>query len=156
LHCSIKATTTGGRLKRQLQKWLQYVRTDLDSFNDVEIDSLVDHGEQVALEKLPDAYGAFPVSAGDGLPSVFGEQELHVLEEAGTRKWRLFDWKDWATYILLGLALVVLSVPIYLLISWYLARGALVGIEQVVKAGGTAGVQTITEIQQLLDQWRKQ
>jgi Patatin-like phospholipase len=34
LHCSIKATTTSGWLTPQLQTWLQWVRTDLDRFND--------------------------------------------------------------------------------------------------------------------------
>jgi len=119
LHCSIKATTIGGRLSPQEQNWLQYIRTDLDKFNDVEIDCLVDHGEQVALEKLSQAYGALPESGGGGLHRVFGEAELRILTKAGIRRWRLFDLEDWAAYLLVGL---VLAVPISLLISWYLTR----------------------------------
>jgi hypothetical protein len=110
LHCSLKATTIGGRLSPQLQNWLQHIRTDLDKFDDVEIDSLVDHGEQVALEKLAQAYGALPESGGSGLPR-FGESELRILTKAGTRRWRLFDSEDWAAYVLVGL---VLAVPISL------------------------------------------
>jgi FMN-dependent dehydrogenase len=118
----------------------------------VEIDSLVGHGEQVALEKLAEVYGGIPGSDGGGLPPAIGENELRVLQEAGTRKWRLFDWNDWTAYVLVGLVLAVLAIAVYLLISWYLARDALKAIEQAVRVGGAAGLH---EIQQILNSWQK-
>jgi len=148
LHCSIE-TKVKSRSHVDIEKILPYIRTDLDKFSSVEMKCLIEHGERVAHEKLTEAYGASPQNdlVANGNPNVRPQKEIvDILSKSTTRKWRLLDWRDGATYILLGLAL---TVPLSFYVLVVQPRYALVNNEKAEQARVKADATIINESERL-------
>lgn len=90
------------------QTRLQNIRTDLDRFSKAEIALLVDHGrnvmdatmEQTGLASRPATI--LPRGSGDE-----AEASEELARQGGVTRARLFDERDWASYVLLAVAATI-------------------------------------------------
>lgn len=117
-------------LLRDYQQELQFTRTDLDEFSDLEIAALVRHGYSIARSKL-----AQPVGSGANTPTkniwnpvhntpkkLVGEMLsrkaerseaiVSALRRSAVRKYRFFSLRDWATPVTI---LIIFSLIAYFL-----------------------------------------
>ena len=122
-----------------LQKLLPRVRTDLDEFSLGEISALLRHGYCVARKAVKDAKlcpaDRIPLSEPwdpTGRPQPTPGQELDVaneLKDSSRRKYRLLALRDWFTYVLLALAILMCSVP---LAGWYIGGWTVAHVKYAV------------------------
>ena len=87
-----------------VQRQIKNVRTDLDKFNDTEIDSIVQHGYSVAGAKLDELCGAAasPQEPWTPLPGRQRPEEsiaIRLLRRARFHSKNLLRWNDWASYV---------------------------------------------------------
>jgi hypothetical protein len=157
LHCSIEDNVVGGAPKG-IQNRLRYIRTDLDRFNAIEVSGLINHGRAVALDHMGKEYGREAVATGaqDHLSDLGGtsfETASRVLEKSSERKWRIFYWRDWTSYLLLAIVAAIILVPVYELIV--LPHYALERTAQAVDSATTSGNKRANDLelmgQQLAD-----
>ena len=105
-------------LPSEMQRLLSQIRTDLDAFNDLEIETLCLHGYGVGMKALS---GHFTFShTADKDTSIDGsryfangnliDSACEKLKRSRKRRSGLFNWTDWASYALFGwISSVVLS-----------------------------------------------
>lgn len=102
-------------LLRDYQQELQFTRTDLDKFNDLEIAALVRHGYSIARSKLAQHIGGGATTPTNNIwnpvrnspKKLVGEMLsrkadrsdaiVSALRSSATRKYRFFSLRDWAT-----------------------------------------------------------
>ena len=117
VRCAITATSAAGTLLIDVQKKLPFIRTDLDRFSDLEMSSLIAHGERIALDELherkigavaPPPATALDPSATD-ISALLGHLDL-----SRHRSKNPFNWQD-PTSVVLGL---VPAIILACLVSW--------------------------------------
>ncbi len=151
-----------------VQAEVQSIRTDLDRFSDLEINSLTKHGYEVARKLCsPIGYGseqsalvppwapirdeeeAQPASGepSDG-PSQHTREALELRKSANRRTWStLLSWRDWTSYMYVALALLLF---VYLPLEIYdVNRHA--RVQQSVVEAIRLGVPDVEEILELVD-----
>ncbi|HVX15475.1 MAG TPA: patatin-like phospholipase family protein [Pirellulales bacterium] len=156
-------------LHPEIQRRLPEIRTDLDAFSPLEISTLIRHGYCVArstCRREPELFGhdlpSLPpwdpvdhgttTATGSGKPrrmSLLGNQRgptaevvaARVLQHSAARRvWsRLFDYKDWVSYVYLALLLPLLSiVPLSSWRYWH-ERGEAKKTHQAIDAIARSG-----------------
>jgi predicted acylesterase/phospholipase RssA len=97
------------------QRSLPSTRTDLDEFSPTEITALIAHGYSCARKTLIEAglltESNAPTFSWDPLRNwqiVRSRNATRQLRESSIRRWRLWSFRDWASYALLGLVLAPL------------------------------------------------
>ncbi len=151
-----------------VQAEVQSIRTDLDRFSDLEINSLAQHGYEVARKlcgqnkilgerPLPDSPPWTPISIaeptaktieGDGPhgPAASTRWSRQLRGSSQRRVWStLLDWRDWPSYLYLTLAFVLFF---YLPLQVYQLHQKSVEQERIIQSI-TSGDADIAQILQL-------
>jgi predicted acylesterase/phospholipase RssA len=99
-------------LPPESQRSLPSTRTDLDEFSPTEITALIAHGYSCARKTLIEANllteSDAPPFSWDPLRNwriVKSQNATRQLRQSSIRRWRLWSFRDWASYALLGLVL---------------------------------------------------
>jgi hypothetical protein len=149
IHSSIQHNTKGG-LPPEIQSRLKYIRTDLDTFNELEVESLISHGEQVTLENLSRVYSD-TVGKETRRERPIGQNErekrIRLLDRSALRKWGLFRANDWTSYVLVSLLVAILLCAYYTIIlnpSFKLARTT-----EALDSKATAGIALLNQVMEL-------
>ncbi len=126
----------------EIQRLLTAIRTDLDQFSDLEIGSLVRHGYCVCrrvCQSRPDLFGSnLPLgvpwdplptqetAAQDAKPAAGRERtsvttEARQLQASSLRRvWsRLFDWRDWVSFVYVPIIVPLLLCLPYISLHYY-------------------------------------
>ena len=111
---SIKQFISKSKLSPEQQTMTAKLRTDLDSFSNLEVSALIAHGYYVAHEQLGEE-GLIDKSQFDFRWNPF---RLGIFDKKGTieelksgqiRKWELWSWTDWASWVSLFYVVIILS-----------------------------------------------
>lgn len=103
----------GALLSMTERQLLKNVRTDLDYFSPIEIDSLERHGYSIAEEKCKPLVGngEGSVSRPVGDPPITAKARIKALKDARLRRLRFFSFSDRISYLHLLVVVLALAVP---------------------------------------------
>lgn len=113
VHVSIGDTLPNRPLPIATQRQLQSIRTDLDTFSKLEVDLLVNHGRDLALDRLGRFKTTPPMEVAAAQPVGDLEAIDKTVRRSAIRRIGFVNLRDWATYAVAAVALLYGSIAVF-------------------------------------------